>query len=464
MNRSTQISYYLGFLFAFSYVIIRGFTVGMTHDEALTYKIISGDEVLRGTANHHWLNTQLSSFTSHLFGAKEFALRLPNILSFAVFWFFLFRISKEVLKSPFTQIALLLLLCGNPFILDFFSLCRGYGLSIACITASLFYLFRIVNLQTETKASAYFLAAVFAVLALSANLNTLNFFLVSQALVFLLLVVFKPEKWVLILCTILIFSGITLYFSLDQLFYLKDHNELYFGTGTLNTATDNLIHSSFYLINGFSEVIVLRYLLYAGLLFAIFQCIRRKQLFSPGVISLVIFVGILLALIAEHYLFDALYPINRSLLYLYPVVVLALLLSVDGLKSKIGAIGFAICSGLFIFFNLPSYNLQNTMTWLENKHIKDAMLFIKREVPDHSVRTVECKWIYEPIINYYRLEYQVPIQEVFREDLKYQADYLFTNPFDGENNSGQIDGYLSVFMHRGECGLFFYKRKPIEAN
>lgn len=466
MNRSTQITYYLGLFLAFSYVIIRGFTVGITHDEALTYKIIQGDEVLRGTANHHWLNTQLSWLTSRLFGAKEFALRLPNILSFFVFAFFLFRISKDFLKSPFAQIALLLLLCGNPFILDFFSLCRGYGLSIAFVTASLFYLFRIVQLQSEAKPVAYFLAALFSILALSANLNTLNYFLISQALVFLFLVLFKPGKWIPILGILVVFSGMTLYFSLEQLFFLKDHNELYFGTGDLNTATDNLINSSFYLINGFSQVIILRYLLYAALLFAVFQCIRKKQLFNPGTVSLVILGSIVLALIAEHSLFDALYPINRSLLYLYPIVVLALLFSFDGLKSTIGVLGFAICSVGFVSFNWNSYNLEKTMTWAENTHIKNAMLSIKKDAYtlDKPLFRVECKWIYEPIVNYYRLEYQVPVREVFREDLKYQADYLLTNPFDGENDTGQIDGYLSVFLHRGECGLFFYKRLPTAAN
>lgn len=464
MSRSTQILYCLGFLFAFSYVIIRGFTVGITHDEALTYKIIQGDDVLRGTANHHWLNTQLSSFTSKLFGAKEFALRLPNTLSFAVFGLFLFRISKHFLQSPLTQIALLLFLCGNPFILDFFSLCRGYGLSVAFVTASLFYLLRIVSLKREAKPLAYFLAAVFSVLALSANLNTLNYFLISQALVLLFLFVFKPEKWVLILSTLLVINGITLYFSLDQLFYLKDHNELYFGTGDLNTATDNLIYSAFYLINGFSKVVILRYLLYAALLFAVFRCIRKRQLFSPGAVALLVLISIVLALIAEHFLFDALYPINRSLLYLYPIVVLALLLSVDDLKLRAVSLAFAVCSVLFVSFNGNSYNLEKTMTWAENTHLRNALLFIKNEAKEDTIHPVECKWIYEPIINYYRVEYQVPVQEVFREELKYQGDYLFTNPFDGENDQSQLNAYQPIFRHKGECGLFFYKRKAISAN
>ena len=246
MNRTTKIIYYLCFLFAFSYVLIRGFTVGMTHDEALTYKIIQGDEVLRGTANHHWLNTHLSAIISHLFGAKEFALRLPNILSFGIFWFFLFRIARTFLKSPATQLALLLLLCGNPFILDFFSLCRGYGLSIAFVTASLFYVFRIAALRNDSKPVHYFCGFLFAVLALSANLNTLNYFLIALSLMVFSLLVFKSKNRIILLAVLLILSGIILYFSLNQLFFLRNKNDLYFGTNNIHTTIDNLICSGFY--------------------------------------------------------------------------------------------------------------------------------------------------------------------------------------------------------------------------
>lgn len=458
MNRSTQITYYFGLLFAFSYVLIRGFTVGITHDEALTYKIIHGDEILKGTANHHWLNTLLSSFCSTLFGAKEVVLRLPNILSFAVFWLFLFRISKTFLKSSFTQIALLLFLCGNPFILDFFSLCRGYGLSIAFVTASLFYLFRIVDLKNNSKPIHYYLATLFAILALSANLNTLNYFLIAVAIIILCILVFKPKNRILLLSILLVLIGISLFLSLDRLFFLKDQNELYFGTGNLNSTIDNLIYSSFYLRDGFKEVIILRYLLYTSLLLAGFLAIRRKQFFNPGAITLLILVSIFCALSAENLLFEALYPINRSSLYLYPILLLAFLLNVDGLKFKAVQISIGTCSVVFILLSLPIYNLKATMTWSEDSCIKEAMLFIKKNIKDDSIHSAECTWIYEPMVNYYRLEYDVPIQEVFREDIKHEAEYLLT-----QNEWTAHKNYNAILIKR-KSGLIVYRKKTISTN
>lgn len=463
MNRTVQFSYYLVLLFAFSYVLLRGVTLGITHDEALTYKIIQGDEILKGTANHHWLNTQLSSLSTHLFGAKEFALRLPNILSFAVFWIFLFRIARTFLKSAFTQIALLLFLCGNPFILDFFSLCRGYGISLAFVTASLFYLFRILDLKKDSKPIQYYLATVFAILALSANLNTLNYFLIAVALIVLSGFVFKPKNRMVLLSILIILVGITLYFSLERLFFLKDQKELYFGTGNLNSTIDNLIYSSFYFRDGFKEVFILRYLLYASLLLAGFLAIRKKPLLNPGAAAFIILVSIFIALVAENLLFEALYPINRSSLYLYPIILLAFLLNVDGFKFKPVQISIVISSVLFLLLSLPVYNLKTTMTWSEDSCIKEAMLLIKNNIKDDSVHTAECTWIYEPMVNYYRLEYGVPIQEVFRDGIKFEAEYLLIHPSENLSSPADKKKYSILLAHSRECGLFLYWKPPVIA-
>lgn len=459
MNRTTQIIYCLSLLFAFSYVLIRGFTVGITHDEALTYKIIGGDEILKGTANHHWLNTHLSALSSHLFGAKEFALRLPNILSFGIFWLFLFRIAKTFLRSSAAQIALLLLLCGNPFILDFFSLCRGYGLSLAFVTASLFYLFRIAVLKTEAKSIHYFYTILFAVLALSANLNTLNYFLIVLALMVLCLLVFKTKNRLILLTGLLIPSGIILYFFLKQLFFLRDAGELYFGTNNLHTTFDSLISSSFYPRKAFEHVEIQRYLLYVLILVAGFLTAGRKLFFTPGAFAFLVLTGVFAALTAEHFLFDSLYPVNRASLYLYPIILLAFLMNIEPLKSRIVSILIIAGSVSFILVNIPFYNFKATLTWPEDQDVKEAMLSIRNDIRDKSIHIAECTWIYEPVINYYRLEYQVPIQQVFREDVTFKAEYILLQTIRTE-----IKEYSVLKDYSQKSGLVLYKRKLNAAN
>ncbi|WP_300661076.1 glycosyltransferase family 39 protein [Fluviicola sp.] len=463
MTRSVQITYYLSFLLVFSYVIIRGFSLGITHDEALTYKIIQGDEILRETANHHWLNTHLSAFFASLFGAKEFVLRLPNILSFAIFWFYLYRIAKTFLSSSFTQIALILLLCGNPFVLDFFSLCRGYGMSLAFITASLYYLFRIYQSNENKSGNNHAFAMGFAILALASNLNTLNYFLIALALVLLNLVLTKPKHWIIWLSGITLVCAMTLFFSLDQLFFLKNKNELYYGSGRLSLTIDNLFFSGLYLLEGFKELIVLRYLLYISILTAIVVAFRKKQWFNPGIIALVVLTSIVLALFLEHLLFDALYPIGRSTLYLYPVILLALLLNFDGIRFKLFRVVILTLSWGFASLNLFTINLSQTITWPEDRHVKEGMLLVKNDIRDKTTHTISCTWIYEPMINYYRSEYQVPVHAVFRDGINDSTEYnfiQFSDPAVWKN----IKGKKHLLSHIRECGLVVYKNPVISAN
>ena len=98
------------------------------------------------------------------------------------------------------------------------------------------------------------------------------------------------------------------------------------------------------------------------------------------------------------------------------------------------------------------------MTWTEDSCIKEAMLLIKNNIKDDSVHTAECTWIYEPTINYYRLEYDIPIQEVFRNDVKYEGDYLLVL-----NDWITNKKYQLLLMDR-TSGLAVYKRKPISTN
>lgn len=461
MPRNVQITYYLSFLFFFSYVIIRGFSLGITHDEALTYKIIRGDEILRETANHHWLNTHLSAFFSSLFGAKEFVLRLPNILSFALFGFYLYRIAKTFLSSSATQVALLFLLCGNPFVIDFFSLCRGYGMSLAFITASLYYLFRIYQSKDQQKGLNHALAMTFSILALASNLNTLNYFLIAFALVLLNLVLTKPKQWIPWLSGITLICAITLFFALDQLFFLKNKNELYYGSGRLSLTIDNIFYSGTHLLEAtFKDIRLLRYLLYGLLLSASIIAFRKKRLFNPGAIAMIVLSAVVLALFMEHLLFDALYPIGRSTLYIYPLILLALLLNFDGIKLSIFRFVALSISWIFVLNNLfDFYEYRNkTITWKGDQHVKEGMLLVKNDIRDKETHTISCTWIYEPMINYYRLEYQVPVQEVFRDGINDSSEYNFaevSEPVLWENI--RIERYL--LSHPEECGLMVYKNR-----
>jgi len=132
------------FIFAFfiAYEIIRAGRVALTFDEAATYFNYIHRDVLSlfdfNVANNHFLNTVLTKLSSVILGNGEIALRLPNLIGYILFLAFSFLLLK---KFASRWIALLgfLLMNLNPYLLDFFSLSRGYGLSLDLLAVSLYF-------------------------------------------------------------------------------------------------------------------------------------------------------------------------------------------------------------------------------------------------------------------------------------------------------------------------------------
>jgi hypothetical protein len=90
--------------------------------------------------NNHILNTMLAKCCIAMFGKEQWAIRLPNLLIFILFAIMVFRILKLVLKQNSWFFLPGALLFVNPYLLDFFGLCRGYGLSTTFVTVSIFLL------------------------------------------------------------------------------------------------------------------------------------------------------------------------------------------------------------------------------------------------------------------------------------------------------------------------------------
>jgi hypothetical protein len=179
----------------FSYVAVRAWRLSLTFDEAETFLSYIRAPLLSvfnvATANNHLLNTWLVRLCAAVGGSGEFVLRLPNLLSYAFYLWFSIKIVRTYIPRAFL-IPAFLLLNLNPYLLDFFSLCRGYGLSLGLLLGSLFYFLEFLRPRPEpfpgrTRLLAKSLGlCAFAVLA---NFSVLNVFLglVAWALVIMFL-------------------------------------------------------------------------------------------------------------------------------------------------------------------------------------------------------------------------------------------------------------------------------------
>ena len=107
--------------------------------------------------NNHILNTLLVKLFVFVFGSRDqLILRLPNILSFLIYGCAVFRINRVVLKEDsYFFIPASLFFMVNTYLLDFFGLCRGYGLSssLALLSVSFMvsaYFYQMTGLSSQS--------------------------------------------------------------------------------------------------------------------------------------------------------------------------------------------------------------------------------------------------------------------------------------------------------------------------
>ena len=138
-----------------AYEVLRAIHVSFTIDEAQTHiqYLSSGPLSIFNfnSANNHFLNTLLAKIFSMLGGNHEFVLRMPSLLGYALFLVFAFLLLDKFVSRTTAALGFLLLNL-NPYVLDFFSLCRGYGLSLGFLMAS-FYFFAVFlsGIATQKK-------------------------------------------------------------------------------------------------------------------------------------------------------------------------------------------------------------------------------------------------------------------------------------------------------------------------
>jgi len=123
----------LGLLFAVN--VYRAAAQSITVDEAFTYTrfVVPPFSAMRTfyDAGNHVLNTLLAKVSVSLFGASDLALRLPSLLGGLFYFAGLFLVSRRLFGLGGWFLLSIALNSLNPFLLDYLSAARGYGLALA---------------------------------------------------------------------------------------------------------------------------------------------------------------------------------------------------------------------------------------------------------------------------------------------------------------------------------------------
>lgn len=452
--------YWALFIVSWAYIWLRAAFTQLIYDETSTFfRYIYISEILPYSsdlsANNHVLNTILSYLAYSLFGANSLVFRLPNVLSYGLFFYFLIRLGSYI-RHRVLRVALVVALVFTHNFIEFFALSRGYGLSIGLLMPALWYLSKALG---RARAKDYFLALMFAALALSANLTLINTVIIFISLLSLKLLVDKKmilakawKHWALIL---IIGVGSVIYFAVF-IFTLKSAGELYYGdtTGfwavTVTTLIETLFGKENLLVGIFVGFYFVWMVVAGGWFF--FRKIDIQKLFNPRLLLFYFLVGNILAAVLLKHFFGVNYPQDRTGLYFVVFFVGSLFfitdLVVEEFRTK--ALLFILIPLLFIPVHfLMSMNLSYNA--IEPHKIPDRFYdkIFESYVPGEAPPTVggyrirELRWSY---LNYshggllgkiHWTLYPSRIEDFQIVDTTYFKDWRITyDSIDYENTSG----------------------------
>lgn len=392
----------------FTYVLVRSIFINVTFDEAWTLRVFVPEKIFNifsynpCDANHHLLNTLLIKGLFAILPETLFVARLPNLIASIVFIYYAYRISSQFLNPKLGWICFALLLF-NPFLIDYFSQARGYGLALGFQLASIYYLFcfsedfKIVNIVRML---------VFSTLAVLSVFIFINFYIACSCIVFLIILLnFKKIEYKKII--LLYFVGVILlaaiiFIPIQKLIINKS---LYYG-GNINFYEDSLMsltQFSLYLHNSSPVVeIVLNIFLLLLISSVIYSFFFKNKILSVKNIIIAILFLCVIAVIFQFYFLKTLYIIDRGMLYFYPFLIVTLCLSIQSFSHK--KISNVIYLILIIFaFNFGrNFNFHKTVMNYFEAHTLRILEDINQEgMKNNTIYKIDFSWPFGSSIDYY---------------------------------------------------------------
>lgn len=428
---------------AWVYIIARAKGVSFVCDEALSYGIIHGDQTFVDTANNQWLNTLLMRVGEHLFGESELALRLPNVVVFGLYGAASLALLAR-LRHIAARVAGFALLLLNPFLLEFFGLARGYGLSLAFSAAAIASLLvgrRATSVAQELGRLT--VTGMFGALAFYANFGALNLALALLGVEMVDLLFMDiwqgTARWsrahrgaVAIVCT----SAVSLVPGILYLRHLQKVGQLYYGghTGLVTDTVGSLLRNSScgyscqpsWLSQGEAAVVLVALLAVA---WTAWRWIRRPRWSALTRVGL-LFATAILATQLESTLLGTLYPVDRTALVYVVVFAVFIACVIDDVAAACLRVAprIALGAAVALFAVLAAVNLgreanlRRTTVWAydaSSHEVIDAIIvFEQRHGRPSDPWKLVSGFPRDEALNYYRRRFRMKwLQTVTREPI-----------------------------------------------
>jgi hypothetical protein len=401
-----------------AYVAIRAWSLSFTHDESLTYILyvhepFSSILLSRETdANNHPLNTLAMKLADHVFGPSEMALRWSSVVAFVVYVVAMAVLLRRVERRSIRVLGLSLAI-ANPYVLDFFSIARGYGLALALVAASALFTLAFVERPTVAAALAAVVCAAFAVMA---NFATLTFFLAVLLAIVLGLVVPRRagERTVALgqlgAAVILPAIGVALLAGVP-LRRLRSEGELYFGgdEGFWQDTVRSLVSSTLYRRGSdtldVTFVVLVAMLVSVGAVAAMLA-IRRRSLPLHATAFILLAVPAIVS-VALHVVVDSLFLIERTAVFFVPLFAIWLALAADALarhpRYTAGVTAGAVVIVTAACINLASAaNVSYVLDWRYDSTTEQVITQLAGPRGDPRTIDLGVSYLFQPTAIFYR--------------------------------------------------------------
>jgi hypothetical protein len=439
----------------FVYSAIRSDRMSMTHDESgtyLHYHNVSLWECLASakhwdSANNHLLNTFLMQQSVGIFGVKEWSIRLPNLLAHLLYLVSSIFILLAVSRKWYLMLAGFALLNFNPYLLDFFSLARGYGLSIAFCLAAVWQMVRYAKSGVTASVVGAFALAALAVLS---NFTAFNFFASLWAGFVVVRWMQDDKNWKRTLGLQAIPAGFAmlLYFLLRiPLKALQQKGEFDWGVERLAETFSTLVSDSLYGATYLSTItedvfLVIAVMATAACItFAALQYLRHQWQHFTKVfwLTIALLLATIVVLLAQRFSLDSKYFVGRKSLIFIPLASMVLYCGMVWLHERLPVFTRWAAIGLFLFSTfhlLRTGSLDTYREWWYDRYTHDMLAYLQTVSPAEGHIRLGVHWMFQPSSEYYRqlepyrffdpLVYSKTIQK----DTTYDYYYLFKSDYD----------------------------------
>lgn len=395
---------------ALIYVHYRALTLDFTYDECWTflgYATQAFHEIVSNqfpAANNHILHSLLMKCSHALFGNAEYVLRLPVLIAFMLYIPLCFRLSK-ILTGEYWW-GLFIALVYQPYLLDYFTMARGYGIALTAMLTAILALTRFINEKSWKFAAGALLAAAVSAYA---NFSYLLFFIALSIVILWRAISMQAIKKAMgMVATFWLLLTLISYRPLHQLIESK---ELYYGgrEGLLADTMPSLVHIiSYGNLEGRFWSLALFGLLAWIILHALWSMRKMESKYFTKISGAILGIW-LMGTILQHIILDSPWPVERTAMFMIPLLLLALGQFITAFSIQIRGAMMAAMSIASLFNCAISANFTHFLDFREYADTKKAMQLIKNDTPNATAPFLIGKSVYmNATINYYKLRLDMP--------------------------------------------------------